>query len=152
MALRTIRRGTPVLPTTRASSSSLLSSGSAVRADLTALITSQTSGPPARAALRPVGPSRKTTPGCSALRSPSSTRRLAAADSDSPGWEAAKDARRRATSVSNLTGVGDLRVIDYCVVDRRHLVMDALATPPWPLGLLSDAPTSRRTRSRAPRC
>src|SRR5207302_10902454 len=70
-----------------------------------------------RAARRPVGPSRNTTPGCSAVRSPSSTSRLAAADNERPGWAAANELRRRATSGSNLTGVGDLRAINYSVVD-----------------------------------
>src|SRR5207245_9982078 len=108
---------TPLFSTTRATTSSSLSSGSATRADLIARIISHTSGPPARAARRPVGPSRNTTPGCSAVRSPSSTSRLAAADNERPGWDAANELRRRATSGSNLTGVGDLRAINYSVID-----------------------------------
>src|SRR5947209_14948273 len=112
-----MRAGTPLFSTTRATTSSSLSSGSATRADLIARITSHTSGPPARAARRPVGPSRNTTPGCSVVRSPSSTSKLAAADNERPGWAAANELRRRATSGSNLTGIGDLRAINYSVVD-----------------------------------
>src|SRR5205807_2310748 len=91
-------------------------------ADLIARITSQTSGPPARAPRRPVGPSRNTTPGCSVVRNPSSTSRLAAADNERPGWDAANELRRRATSGSNLTGIGDLRAINYSVVDGARSV------------------------------
>ena len=81
--------------------------GSDPCADLIARMTSQTSGPPARAARRPVGPARKTIPGCSVIRKASSTRRLAADDNDMPGFAETKDASLSATSGSNLTGVGD---------------------------------------------
>src|SRR5439155_846506 len=83
-----MRADTPPFSTTRATTSSSLSSGSATRADLIARIISHTSGPPARAARRPVGPSRNTTPGCSAVRSPSSTSRLAAGVDELPRQQA----------------------------------------------------------------
>src|SRR5580692_2237030 len=70
-----------------------------------ARMTSQTSGPPARAARRPVGPDRKMIPGCSAIRRASSTSRFAAEDNDIPGFAATKEASRSATGGSNLTGV-----------------------------------------------
>src|SRR5205807_9859970 len=106
-------------------------------ADLIARITSHTSGPPARAARRPVGPSRNTTPGCSIVRNPSSTSRLTAADRERPGWEAANELRRRATSGSNLTGIGDLRAINYSVVDGacsvhgERILVAARSSYPW---------------------
>src|SRR5258708_36082084 len=68
-------------------------------------MTSQTSGPPARAARRPVGPDRKMIPGCSAIRKASAASRFAADDKDMPAFAATKEASRSATGGSNLTGV-----------------------------------------------
>src|SRR5512146_2375066 len=83
-------------------------------------MTSQTSGPPARAARRPVGPDWKMMPGCSAIRMASSTSRFAAEDSDMPGFAATKEASRSATGGSNLTGVAARLLMTTFVVDMSH--------------------------------
>lgn len=60
-------------------------SGSAARADRTARITPQTSGPPTRRARLPLAPSRNTTIVCCHMRSASSTNRFVAEDCDMAG-------------------------------------------------------------------
>lgn len=51
----------------------------------TAAITSHTSGPWISPVRRPLGPSRKTTPGWASVRRPSSTKSAAALEVESPG-------------------------------------------------------------------
>ena len=54
-----------------------------------------------------MGPILKTIPGCSAIRSASSSSRLAAEDIDMPGLAATNETSLLATAGSNLTGVAE---------------------------------------------